>query len=253
MKGKTILAVVLGMHLVAASPVTAASAASVIVNGQTIPLQRETFLVEQRTYISAEDAERVLQADWKWDGNTGVLKIGDEHEITFRLDDGTVAVDGKWVENGQGAIVRGQQVYLPLRWIVEQAGHKISWNSQKKAVEIVAAYQEGEFALLTADKLTQQEKAFVESVKQTQGIHRQGNLFVIARGQTPNPGFGLQVTGTEWSWEKLTVYVKMTKPEPGKMYTQVIAYPHVMAKVDLPPYTTVVFLNADTKKPLFAP
>jgi hypothetical protein len=260
MKGKTILAVVLGMQLLAAYPAAGAAEAKpaapahapILVNGQKAALQKAPILVQQRTYITAEDVSRLLQAGWTRNGNTGVLAFAGKRTYTFQLDSGKVAVNGKWVQAGQGAILRDQQVYLPLRWIVEQVGHEIKWNAEAKAVEIIAELEEGGLTLIAPDQLTEQEKAYVDSVSRKKGIHQQGNLYVIARGQSPNPGYGLQVTSTEWSWEQLIVYVKLTKPEPGIMYPQVVTYPYLVAKADLPPYTTVVFLDADTKKPLFA-
>ncbi|KQL45637.1 copper amine oxidase [Brevibacillus choshinensis] len=257
MKGKILLAATLGMQMLVAYPAAAApaspAAAHVYVNGEQASLEKAPILVDQRTYVSASDASQILQADWTMSAGSGVLKLSDEQSFTFGLKDGKVAVNGKWSEKGQGAIVRDGQVYLPLRWLVEQAGGKVAWNAEKKAVEIMAALHEGSLVLLTDDKLTKEEQAYVESVKKKQGIYQQGKLYVVARGESPNPGYGLQVTHTQWSWEQLLVYVKQTKPEPGKMYTQAITYPHIVAKADLPPYTTVVFLDADTKKPLFAP
>lgn len=257
MKGKILIAAALGMQMLAVYPAAAAPAApaatQVYVNGELATLGKAPILVGQRTYVTAEDAAKLLQAQWKVSAGTGELKLADDLSLTFRLSDGKVAVNGKWLENGQGAQVRGGQIYLPLRWMVEQAGGKIAWNAQKKAVEIMAAQHEGGLVLVTADKLTGEEQAYVESVRKEQGIYQKGNLYVIARGESPNPGYGLQVTHTQWSWEQLLVYVKLTKPEPGKLYTQAIAYPYIAAKADLPPYTTVVFLDADTKKPLFAP
>lgn len=257
MKGKFLLAAALGMQLLVVHPAGAApvspAAASVYVNGEETSLMKAAIFVGQRTYVAAEDASRIMQAEWIASEGSGVLKLSDAQAFTFRLSDGKVAVNGTWDDNGQGVLVRDGQVYLPLRWLVEQAGGKIAWNAEKRAVEIMAAAHEGGLVLLTDDKLTQEEQAYVESVRKTQGIYQKGSLYVIARGETPNPGYGLQVTHSEWSWEQLLVYVKLTKPEPGRMYTQAIAYPYVLARADLPPYTTVVFLDADTKKPLFAP
>jgi len=260
MKAKMMIAAALGLQLLAAGPASAApaaaappAAATVYVNGEQASLQKAPLLVGQRTYVSAEDASRIMQADWTLSAGSGTLKLSEARSFTFLLSDGQVAVNGEWSETGQGALVRNGQIYLPLRWLVEQAGGKIAWNAETKAVEIVAAQHEDSFVLLTNDELTQEQQAFVDSVRKKQGIYQQGSLYVVARGEMPNPGYGLQVTGTQWSWEQLFVYVKLTKPEPGKMYTQAITYPYVLAKADLPPYTTVVFLDADTKKPLFAP
>ncbi|MFD2370754.1 stalk domain-containing protein [Brevibacillus sp. GCM10020057] len=257
MKGKCLIAAALGMQLLAAWPAAAAPAASsaaatVYVDGEQMTLKNSPILVNQRTYVAAEDASRIMQGDWTLSAGSGTLKLHAQQAFTFSLGDGRVAVNGKWSETGQGAIVQNGQIYLPLRWLVEQAGGTIAWNAGKKAVEIMAAKYEGGFTLLTHDNLTQEQQAFVDSVRKKQGIYRQGDLYVIARGESPNPGYGLKVTHTAWSWEQLYVYVKLTKPEPGRMYTQAITYPYIVAKAVVPPYTTVVFLDADTNKPLFA-
>ncbi|MFF0827799.1 stalk domain-containing protein [Brevibacillus sp. NPDC003359] len=254
MKSKSILAVALTLQMLAAYPVQAAGPSTpqtaILVNGEQSSLAKAPILVEQRTYVSVEDASRILQGTWKQDATNGEMKLADG-TLTFQLATGKVALNGKWLENGQGAIVRDKQVYLPLRWMAENAGHQITWNAEKKAVEIVIDGDENAFTLVDVDKLTEQERTFIDSVKEQQGIHKQGDLYVIARGSSPNPGYGLQISKVEQSWEQLFVYVKQTQPDPGRMYPQVISYPYLAAKVKLPPYTTVVFLDAETKKPLF--
>lgn len=107
------------------------------------------------------------------------------------------------------------------------------------------------FHTVSESSLTNEEKAFVQKVKKTKGVHNQGDLYVISRGQTPNPGYGIQITGEKTSWERASVYVKLTNPQPGMMYTQVISYPTIVGKVKVPPQTSVNFLDADTEKPLF--
>ncbi|MFS0555493.1 stalk domain-containing protein [Brevibacillus sp. 179-C9.3 HS] len=256
MRGKSILAVAMTFQLLAAYPVQAAGTVgttntAIMVNGEQAPLQKAPILVAQKTYVSAEDASKIFQATWKKDAKNGEMKLA-KGTLTFELATGKVALNGKWLQNGQGAIVRDKQVYLPLRWMAEQAGHQITWNAEKKAVEIVVAGEQNAFTLVDAEKLTEQERSFIDSVKEQQGIHKQGDLYVIARGSSPNPGYGLQVTKVEQSWEQLFVYVKQTQPDPGRMYPQVISYPYLAAKVKLPPYTTITFLDAETKKPLFA-
>ncbi|MGG4456155.1 stalk domain-containing protein [Brevibacillus porteri] len=257
MRGKSILAVALTLQVLAAYPVQAAvtstpqtATTAILVNGEQSSLAKAPILVQQRTYVSAEDASRILEGNWKQDATNGEMKLA-KGTLTFELATGKVALNGKSLQDGQGAIVRDKQVYLPLRWMAEQAGHQITWNAEKKAVEIVMAGEESGFTLVNVDKLTEQERTFIDSVKEQQGIHKQGDLYVIARGSSPNPGYGLQVTKVEQSWEQLFVYVKQTQPDPGRMYPQVISYPYLAAKVKLPPYTTIVFLDAETKKPLF--
>ncbi|CAM3324713.1 MULTISPECIES: stalk domain-containing protein [Brevibacillus] len=261
MKGKTVLAIVLGLQIGFSSMTLPAEAtfqvnapipATLMVNGQLKNLTKEPILIQEKTYIVAQDAAKVLQATWNRNGNTGTLEIGESRLLTFLLDQEQVTVNGQKQENGEHAVLRDQEVYLPLRWVVEQAGHEISWNAQQKKIEIITVLKEGGLTLLEPDSLTAEEQKFVESVKMNQGIHQQGNLFVIARGESPNPGYGLKVTGTQWTWEQLIVSVKLTSPDPDKMYPQVITYPYVVAKAELPPYTTVVFVDADTNKVLFS-
>jgi PrcB C-terminal/Copper amine oxidase N-terminal domain len=260
MKGKTVLALVLGLQIglsttlpaEAASQVNAPIPASLMVNGQSTILTKQPIIIQEKTYIAAQDAAKILQAVWTQSGQTGTLVIGEGRQLTFQLDRDQVAVNGQWQKNGEKAILRDQVVYLPLRWIVEQAGHQIAWNPQQKKIEITPILKEGGLTLLDTASLTAEEQKFVESVKNERGVHRQGDLFVIARGESPHPGYGLKVTGTQWTWEQLIVGVKMTSPDPNKMYPQVISYPYIVARAELPPYTTVVFVDADTNKVLFS-
>lgn len=254
MRGKAWMAVALSLQLLAVPPALAAANGTqttiVLVDGKTAALQKQAILHQQKTYVHAKDAASLLQGVWTLDGQKGQLKLG-KRTIVFQLDAGKVTVDGKPVAGGEAALVRDKEVYVPLRWLVEQAGHEIAWNAEKKAVEIVSKTQNDSFVLVDETQLSKEEQAFIESVKGKQGIHQRGDLYVIARGQTPHPGYGLEVTKVEQSFEQLFVYVKQTDPAPGMMYPQVIAYPYLAAKVKLPPYTTISFIDADTNKPLF--
>ncbi|MDD4237921.1 MAG: stalk domain-containing protein [Desulfotomaculaceae bacterium] len=104
------------------------------------------------------------------------------------------------------------------------------------------------FTMLPMSSLNDEQKTFFEEVKNVKGVHQQGDLYVIALGDQPNPGYGIEFVKTTLSWEQATVYVRLTKPEPGKMYAQVISYPCLVGKVKLPPYTTISFVDIDTGK-----
>ncbi|MFY0542578.1 stalk domain-containing protein [Brevibacillus sp. H7] len=243
---------VIAMLLLLATPASAGADTHVLVtvNGHVSQLKHPSLLVNSRTYISAEDVVNLMHGSWKVNGNTVVLQLRAK-TLSFKTSRSEAAVGSQWTKIDQGAILHNKVIYLPMRWVFEQAGLKVEWNSQDRMVTIVAPEEYDAIKLVTRDELTPEEQIFVNEVKKTKGIHRKGNLYVIARGESPNPGYGLKVAGTEQSWEQVKVYVKLTKPEPGLMYPQVIAYPYLMARIDLPLYTTVRFLNADTKKPLF--
>ncbi|MEJ8543888.1 stalk domain-containing protein [Brevibacillus borstelensis] len=264
MKGKRAIACLIGLQLLMAAPAGAAGNASgsviaaaassiqITVNGQASQLKHPSVIIDGRTYLAVEDMAGILQAKWQTNAQNEVaVTLPAGQTISFQIGTKRVAVDNKWTEIDQGAILYNKQMYVPLRWMAETSGYELKWNPQTRTVDIVAPDGNEEFKQVDVASLSEDEKAFVQKVKGTQGVHQQGDLYVIARGQSPNPGYGIEIVKTEMSWEQLKVYVKLTKPEPGRMYAQVISYPFVVAKVKLPPYTTLVVLDAATKKPLF--
>ncbi|MCM3559691.1 stalk domain-containing protein [Brevibacillus borstelensis] len=265
MRGKRAIACLIGLQLLMAVPVGAAGNASgnaaaspasntqISVNGQALQLKQPAIIIDGRTYLAIEDMAGILQAKWQASNNQKevAVTLPDGKTISFQINTKRVAVDNKWSEIDQGAILHNKQMYVPLRWMTEKSGYELKWNPQTRTVEIVAPVGNEEFKQVDFTSLSEDEKAFVQQVKGTQGVHQKGDLYVIARGQAPNPGYGIEIVNTEMSWEQLKVYVKLTKPEPGRMYAQVISYPFIVVKVKLPPYTTLLVLDANTKKPLF--
>ncbi|WP_029098622.1 stalk domain-containing protein [Brevibacillus thermoruber] len=252
MKWKKAVACAVGLQLLLAIPAGAAVNAKITVNGHAAQWKHEAITVNQRTYTAAEDVSGILQAAWQVEGDTGVLTLPSNRTLAFKLHTDEAAVDGKWTTIEHGARQYNGTVYLPLRWVIEQAGLSIRWNPSTKEVDIVKPKGDDDaFKVLENALLSAEEKAFVQKVKEQRGVHKLGSLYVIALGQAPNPGYGLKVTGTEWSLEQLKVYVKQTKPDPGRIYAQVITYPYLIARAKLPPNTTVQFYDADTKQPLF--
>jgi len=102
------------------------------------------------------------------------------------------------------------------------------------------------FSPIQESALSAEQKSFIEEAKRTRGVHQKGDLCVVALGEQPNPGYGLEIVRTEMIWEQAKVYIRLTKPEPGKMYAAVISYPYLVGKVNLPKYTTISFIVEDT-------
>jgi len=240
----------LSIVLLMIAPSGAAAGLDVQVSGQKAALQHEPLVQNGRTLVAAEDLALLLNGQVTHGKKEVTLAFG-KRTMVFQIDHGKVQWQQKWHTLEQGAVSRAGTVYLPLRWTVEQLGGSIKWEAQTRMVQIEMNKSPDQFVLLSPESLTEAEKAFVEKAKRTKGIHQQGNLFVIARGQSPNPGYGLAVVKQELTWEQLKVYVKLTEPEPGKMYAQVITYPVLVGKANLSPYTTIQFLDAATGQPLF--
>lgn len=250
MKKRVWLSVLLGLLLVMASPGLAASKTTIQVNNQTVTLKEQTHVVHNRTLVAATDMEALFKAKVTTNQSVCTVKAG-KVVLEFKLNQNLVKKDKKWIKIDQGAIVRNKKVYFPLRWTAEQLGYTIKWDGNKGVIVLEKGEPATDGKVITNDQLTADEKKFVDEVKEKKGIHQKGNLYVIARGEVPNPGYGIEVVKLVQSWEQLYVHVKLTSPKPDMMYAQVISYPYVLLRIDTPKYTTVTFVNADTGKPLF--
>ncbi|MGG4439524.1 protease complex subunit PrcB family protein [Brevibacillus fortis] len=100
-------------------------------------------------------------------------------------------------------------------------------------------------------RLSAAERAFVGKVKSKKGVHRQGDLYVVSRGEMPTSGYGMKVVGTQQGWEMLTVYVELTNPVPEDITMPAVHTPYLIVRASLPSYTTMVFVDATTDKVLF--
>ncbi|GAA4716896.1 stalk domain-containing protein [Brevibacillus fulvus] len=247
------LSIVAGLQLLAVYPAHGDAAGTAIkMNGQIKELQEEQLLLNGRTLLAAEDVAALMQGRIKNGPNGQVSLVVANQTITFKPGLNQFSTGEKWTSVDQGAVRREATVYLPLRVVMEETEHTVSWNPQSQLIEIAEKKGVDSFMLKQPEQLTDEERTFAEGVKKEQGIYHQGNFYVIARGQSPNPGYGLRFAKAEEKGEQLLVYVQLTKPEPGKMYPQMIVYPYLAANIELSRYKTVTFLDADTGKPLFS-
>lgn len=56
-------------------------------------------------------------------------------------------------------------------------------------------------------------------------VNAQVNSVVLSRGSQPNSGYQIAITGIDFAEGTATVRYKLTNPEPGKMYMQMITEP----------------------------
>lgn len=247
---KWLLALV-GLQLLFTVPANAAETqAKIKVNNRVEVLHHSSIIVNSRMFVAVEDVADLLNGNVSYKQGTVTLQAGGK-SLTFKPNTNQFLSNGVWITIDQGAIKRNNIVYLPLRWVVDRLGYQIKWDTQAKMAQIIIPEAPDSFVLLSLDSLSAEEKAFVREASLKRGIHKLGNLYVIARGESPHPGYGIQFVRKEMKWEQLFVYVRLTKPEPGKSYIQVITFPYLLARVNLPPYTTISFIDADTGKPLF--
>jgi hypothetical protein len=226
-----------GVQLLTALPVQAATQPAVIMNQKQIEWKEKPVIIADKMYVSAADLAKLFHgAVEEKEGKTN-LKIG--KESFFHLPK-----PGEKVPKG----------FLPLRLVAEKIGCRIAWDGTKKTVTITPGsdqqtYDKG-FMLIDSTQLSEDEIKFVQKNKENPGVHQLGNLFMVALGPKPNPGYGIEFVQNKQSWEQLFVYVRQTKPQAGRMYPQMISYPYLLGRADLPAYTTIQFIDEDTGKKL---
>lgn len=107
------------------------------------------------------------------------------------------------------------------------------------------------FTPLEESQLTDEQRNFLDKVKENRGIYHDGNFYVVALGPKPNPGYTIEFSHQEETFEQILVYVKLNKPDPDKNYADVIAYPYLAGTINLPKTVSISFINKDTGAPLF--
>ena len=151
-----------------------------------------------------------------------------------------------------------QEFYLPTNGLNDHVYAKVTFQKiidtdarkPMSPIEVqidIDGFQDDEpFTLVNKSELSVEQKLRIEKWKRTKGVYRLDDLYVIAAGWQPNPGYGLEIVKTEISWEQVTVYVGVTKPNPGNKQLQVISYPYIIGKMNLAPYTSLRFVDAGT-------
>lgn len=135
------------------------------------------------------------------------------------------------------------------------ATNTVSANEQPVVIDESISEKKNEYLHFTPieiESLSEAEKAFVEHYKFDQGVYRKGTLYLISLGEKPNPGYGLEFVKNETMWEEERIFVRQLLPEEGMMYPQVIHYPYIIGRLELPSnYMTLNVIDVDTNEDLF--
>ncbi|WP_232699560.1 stalk domain-containing protein [Brevibacillus daliensis] len=229
-----------------------------VVNEKETSLATPLLVIQDHNLIALDDIAKVVNGQIT--NKTGKYELAANGKvITFQVNQSKIMIDGKEVPVKQGAIIHNEKVYVPLRWTLEQLNNTVSWDAKTSMISIdsnntLKPQPNGvgnELQLPDLSSLSTEEQEFIAKVKKDSGVHKLNNMYVLAHGDAPNPGYGLEIFKTDVSTGGLTVYVKQTTPDPNKMYPMVISHPFLVVKVDSAKYPAVNFLDAETGKPLF--
>ncbi|MGC5327327.1 stalk domain-containing protein [Brevibacillus sp. SYSU BS000544] len=240
----------LGMLTAVIIPAQAQTTMNLQMGGKYVQLTKSLKKINNRTMISIDDAAKLLFGTVKKQNKVVTLTVGSV-EFGFDTSAPQIRKNSTWIKVDQGAILDNGTVYIPLRWVLEQLSFTVGFNAQTQTITVNSQGKPDEFHLLEMSSLNSDEKKFIEEVRKTRGVHQQGELVVIALGSVPNPGYGIEFDKQKGSWEQVRIFVKLTNPQPGQMYPQVISYPYLVGKIKLAPYTTIEVVDSDTRKTLF--
>ncbi len=243
-------AIVLGLSLLMAIPAHAETSLNLRMDNRSVQLSAPLQSMNNRTMILLDDLASMLHGTVKQDNRIVTLSVGST-QFGFHPDSPEIRLGNSWVKVDQGACLIKNRVYVPLRWVLEHLAFQVNFDTKTRTVLVKGEQDMDEFRPVKLDDLTEAEKQFVLEKRRIKGVHRMGDLVVIARGEVPNPGYGIELAKQSVSWEQVRIFVKLTRPEPGQIYPQVISYPYLAGKINLAPYTTLQVLDADTEKALF--
>lgn len=216
-----------------------------------------------RSFDLGHNGQQYFHAAYATDGHNVLLVRGNSPESSepqeiklsvFNPENGSYSSAGNYSENIEACFwspADGQIIILE-RGTGDNIG-RLSAFFKVDAGSSVGAGEEGFniFTLVQESDLSSEERSFIDEVRMTRGIYHKGDLYVAALGEKPNPGYGIELVKTELIQGQLKVYVKLTKPEPGKMYAAVITYPYLAGRVSLSPFTKISFIDIETGENLF--
>lgn len=111
------------------------------VNGKeiTFPDQQPYINEEQRTMVPVRFVSEHLSARVHWDGTARQVIIQkDGNIVTLKVGEKSALVNGKKVNFDTKAELKNSRVMVPLRFISEVLGAKITWDEKSRTVEITA-------------------------------------------------------------------------------------------------------------------
>lgn len=165
-----------------------------------------SFIYKGTTYVPVRLVGEAVGKNLEWNGNTRTVAITD------------VAVESNGSGNSESS-----ETESSVKGNVE---HQVLLNQDFQSVDFsqsnmdipqeVREWAKGNF------------KSEYKAVK-----HVNGSTYVlIARGESPSSGYGINLTEVVEHESKVAVHAEYTNPEPGMSYLTLITYPAVLIKID---------------------
>lgn len=131
----------------------------VTVNGEYVKTENQAFLKSDVTKVSLRDIGDIFNAEVLWNGNTSTAEISlNNTNLKVTKNKKTALVNGKKVSLDSSAVIIQDRIYVPLRFLSENLGAKVTWDSETLTANIlsskasVPAHLKG-YSEYTADEL----------------------------------------------------------------------------------------------------
>lgn len=110
---------------------------NVFYTGGNIKFDTPPVIKEGRTLISIRSVSEAMGADVTWDPLEKLAKVEkDNILIEFDMENNVISVNGEEVEVDVPAEIINGRIVVPLRFIVENMGLEIEWDSETSTIEI---------------------------------------------------------------------------------------------------------------------
>ncbi|MET3507804.1 copper amine oxidase N-terminal domain-containing protein [Halalkalibacter oceani] len=125
--------------MVVAAPVQAApqTAVDIVIDGEEVilPDSAAAFLESNRTFVPVRGVFAHLGLEIKWDQDSQTATIsGDDVTIDIKLGESQVQVNGQATAIDSPVMMKESRLFIPLRFVVEQAGFEVKWNQEEHTV-----------------------------------------------------------------------------------------------------------------------
>ncbi len=110
------------------------------VNEEYVKTENQAFLNNDTTKVSLRDIGDVFSAQVSWDEKTSTARIvSGNTQIAVTKNKNTATVNGKTVRIGSSAVIVNDRIYVPLRFLSENLGAKVTWDAETLTANISSA------------------------------------------------------------------------------------------------------------------
>lgn len=117
------------------------------VNERTVAMDTSPYIANNYTLVPIRFVAEALDFEdivWEESKRTVTVK-GGATEIFITIDSQTALVNGERVSLGTPARIKNNRTYIPVRFVAENMGAEVSWDGEKRVVNILKNGAAGNF------------------------------------------------------------------------------------------------------------